>query len=188
MKTTRIILSALAIMLSLTTFSQTSGKLVSEKTNIRFFSHTTVEDIQATNNTSVSTLNKETGEVVFSVPMQGFEFEKALMQEHYNGKDFLDTKTHPKSKLKGKITNLDAVNFAKDGVYPAVVEGEMTIKGVTKPIVANGTITVTGNKAEVNSKFDITLADYEINFKKGKPSTNIAKTLEITVLADYQPE
>jgi polyisoprenoid-binding protein YceI len=188
MKKLSVLVSSLVLLASITAFSQTSGKLVSDKANIKFFSHTTVEDIQANNNTSVSTINKANGEVVFSVPMQGFEFEKALMQEHFNSDKFLNTKAFPKAKLKGTITNLAQVNFAKDGSYPATVEGEMTIKGVTNPFKSTGTITVKGNKAEIQSKFNITLADYKITFVKGKPSTNIAKTVEVTVLADYQPE
>jgi len=188
MKKLNLVLGSLVLLASITAFSQTSGKLVSDKANIKFFSHTTVEDIQASNNTSVGTINKTTGEVVFSVPMQGFEFEKALMQEHFNSDKFLDTKTFPKAKLKGTVTNLAQVNFAKDGTYPATVEGEMTIKGVTNSFKSTGTITVKGNKAEIQSKFNITLADYKITFVKGKPSTNIAKTVEVTVLADYQPE
>ncbi len=58
------------------------------------------------NTTAVSTINPATGKIVFSVPMQGFEFEKALMQKHFNGEDFLDTKEFPKAKLTGKITNI----------------------------------------------------------------------------------
>ena len=76
MKKLNVIVSSLAILISLTAFSQTNDKLVSTKTHLKFFSHTSVEDIEANNYTSVSTLNKETGNVVFSVPMQGFEFEK----------------------------------------------------------------------------------------------------------------
>jgi polyisoprenoid-binding protein YceI len=188
MKKLSITISSILLIVSISAFSQTTDKLVSEKTNVKFYSHTAVEDIEATNNTSVGTINKATGEVVFSVPMQGFEFEKALMQEHYNSKDFLDTKAFPKSKLKGSITNLSEIDFAKDGVYQAKVTGEMTIKGVSNPFSADGVITVSGNKTEVQSKFNITLADYKINFTKGKPSTNIAKTVEVTVLAEYKPE
>jgi polyisoprenoid-binding protein YceI len=118
--------------------------------------------------------------------MQSFEFEKALMQKHYNSDKFLDTQKYPKAKLKGKITNLDQIDFAKDGVYIAIVEGELTIRDVTKPVKEKGTITVKGSSVEVNSKFNITLADYGVNFVDGKPSTNIAKAVEVTVLAEYK--
>lgn len=184
-----VFLSAvLAMFATMAVSAQVSGKLVSSKTQIRFFSSTPAEDIQAVNQTSVSTINKETGEVVFSVPMQGFEFEKALMQKHFNGEDFLNTQAFPKAKLTGRITNLDKIDFSKDGTYAATLEGELTIKETTKPVKENGTITVKGGLVEVQSKFNITLADFGVTFVKGKPATNIAKTVEVTVLSEYQAD
>ena len=174
-----------AMLITIASFSQTQDKLVSSKTHIKFFSTTPAEDIEANNYTSVSTINVETGDVVFSIPMQGFEFEKSLMQKHFNSEKFLDTKTNPKAKLKAKITNLDQIDFSKDGTYSANVEGELTIHGVTNSIKEKGTITVKGKVIEVQSKFNIALADYGISFVKGKPSTNVAKTVEVTVLAEY---
>ena len=167
-------------------YGQTSEKLVSSKSNIKFFSTTPAEDIEANNTASVSTINKENGEVVFSIPMQGFEFGKSLMQKHFNSDKFLDTQTHPKAKLKATIINFEQVDFSKDGSYSANVDGDLTIKGVTKPVKEKGTVTVKGNQVEVNSTFDITLADYGILFAKGKPSSNIAKKVEITVQAEYE--
>lgn len=164
------------------------GRLISKSTHVKFFSHTAVEDITANNYKVVSTLDPATGEIAFSVPMQSFEFEKALMQEHFNGKDFLNSKEFPKAKFSGKITNLSEVDFSRDGSYPTIVKGEMTIKDVTKPLETKGTITVSGKSVTANSTFNLVLADYGITFKKGKPSTNIAKEIEATVKAEYQPE
>jgi len=188
MKKLSLLTIILALFVSFSASSQTSGKLVSSKSQIKFFSTTPAENIEANNTTSVSTINTETGDVVFSVPMQGFEFEKALMQKHFNGKDFLNTKEFPKAKLKGKITNFDKVDFTKDGNYEADVQGELTLKGVTNPINEKGTIVVKNNKIVVESKFNITLSDYDISFVKGKPSSNIAKTVEVTVIAEYAGE
>ncbi len=166
----------------------TVSKLVSKAGHINFFSHTAIEDISADNYKVVSTLDTATGDVVYSIPMQGFEFEKALMQKHYNSKKFLDTKTYPKAKFKGQITNLDAVNFEADGTYNVTITGEMNLHGVTKTITETATITVLGNKITVETKVNLTLADYEINFAKGKPSTNIAKTIEVTSKSEYTKE
>lgn len=188
MKKISILFSNMAIAILLFAFTLPSGKFVSSKTQIKFFSHTDFEDIQATNNATVSSLDPATGDVVFSVPMQSFEFEKALMQKHFNSPGFLDTKAFPKAKLKGTITNLSQIDFSKNGTYEADVEGDLTIKGVTKPVKEKGTIKVTGNKLEIHTKFNITLADYGVTFVKGKPSTNIAKTVEVNVLAEYQSE
>ena len=165
--------------------SVNAQKQKTSKSHIKFFSSTPAEDIEANNYASVGTIDPATGDIVFSVPMQSFEFEKALMQEHFNSKKFLNTKANPKSKLIGKISNVDAIDFSKDGTYEAVVTGDLTINGVTKPITEKATIVVKDGKINLNSKFNITLADYEIAFKKGKPSTNIAKTVEVTVEAEY---
>ena len=186
MKKSILLSIAAALFISAAGFGQSSSKLVSTKTQIKFFSSTPAEDIQAQNTASVSTIDKSTGEVVFSVPMQGFEFEKSLMQKHFNSDNFLNTQAFPDSKLKAKISNLESIDFGTDGSYPATVKGELTIKGKTNPISENGTITVKGNLVRVESTFDVTLADYGITFIKGKPSTNIARTVEITVQAEYQ--
>ena len=188
MKKVTILLSMAIVVAGLFAFTAPTGKLVSSKSHIKFFSHTLAEDISAHNYAAVSTIDPASGDVAFSIPMQSFEFEKALMQKHFNSDDFLDTKTQPKAKLKGKITNLSEIDFAKDGTYPASVEGELTIKGVTKPVKETGTVTITGKAIAVSSVFNITLADYGINFVKGKPASNIAKTVEVTVETEYQTE
>lgn len=169
----------------LSSFVQINSKLVSKNGHINFFSHTDVEDITADNYKVTSTLDTSTGEVVYSVPMQSFEFEKALMQKHFNSEKYLNTTVYPKSKFKGTITNLSSINFSKDGTYPATVQGDLTIKEITKPITEQGTITITSGKIHVDCKMKILLSDYNINFTEGKPSTNIAKTIDLTINSDY---
>lgn len=171
---------------TLTAFTPSNEKLITKTGHISFYSHTDLEDITANNYQVVSTLDPTSGEVVFSVPMQSFEFEKALMQKHYNSPKFLDTKTYPKAKFKGKFANLSEVDFNKDGSYKVKVSGNLEIHGVSKPISESGTVTVSGDEVSIRAKMNITLADYNIAFKEGKPSTNIAKTIEITIEANYQ--
>jgi polyisoprenoid-binding protein YceI len=183
----RILLSAMIMMLAMNVFSQASSRLVSSKSHIKFFSTTPAEDIEANNYSATSTINTGNGSVVFVVPMQGFEFEKSLMQRHFNQKNFLDTKSYPEARLVAKITNVNEIDFSKDGKYDAMIEGDMTIKGVTNKIKERVTVTVKGGVVEAKSVFNVTLADYGIEFVKGKPSSNIAKTVEVTVLAEYQP-
>ncbi|RUT79402.1 YceI family protein [Ancylomarina longa] len=185
MKKNSILFSGLVVIFIFSTLALQAEKLVSYKTHFKFYSHTSVEDIEANNYAAVGTIDPESGVVVFSVPMQGFEFEKALMQKHFNSGNFLNTKKFPKAKLKAQITNLNEIDFTKDGIYPAMVEGDLTIKGVSQKIKEKGTVTVKGNQVTVDSKFNLTLVDYGISFVKGKPSTNVAKTVEVTVKAEY---
>ena len=183
-KTTLFSVTA-ALLISLTTITATAQKLVSSKTHFKFFSTTPAEDIEANNYKTVSTIETSTGEIVFSVPMQSFEFKKSLMQEHFNSKKFLDTKTNPKAKLVGKITDLSQVDFGNDGSYNVEVNGDLTINGVTKPIKEKATIKVSSGEVALETIFNITLVDYEIAFEKGKPSTNVAKIIEVTAKANY---
>lgn len=179
---------AIALILGVLTvaFSPVPTKLVSEKGHIYFLSSTSIEDIKADNYKIKSSLDMTTGDVIISVPMQSYKFVNATMQKHYNSAKFLDTKQYPKSKFKGKISNLSSVNFNKDGSYPATIKGNLTMHGVTKPVTENATIKVSGSSITLNSKMKITLADYKIAFEKGKPSKNIAKTIDVTTKIEFK--
>ncbi|MBS3912974.1 MAG: YceI family protein [Bacteroidetes bacterium] len=181
------ILSLSLLLLSgvFVSFTSVQDKRTSTKNHVYFFSHTDLEDITANNYKAVSTLDTKTGEMVYSIPMQSFEFKKALMQKHFNSKGFLDTKTYPKAKFVGKINNLGSVDFTKDGIYQGSVTGIMTIKGISKSVTESGSIEVKGNSINVKSKFKLILADYGITFSKGKPSTNVAKTVDVSVISEY---
>jgi polyisoprenoid-binding protein YceI len=185
----KLISGSIAIIVSLASYAQVPEKFISSKSHIKFYSTTPVEDIEANNYASISTLIPESGKVVFSVPMQSFEFEKALMQQHFNNEHFLETNVYPKSKLTGRILNLENIDFTKKGEYDAEIEGELTIKGITKPLKEKGTISIEDNRVKVYSKFNLTLANYGITFDATElVSTKIAKEVEVTVNAEYYPE
>jgi polyisoprenoid-binding protein YceI len=112
-----------------------------------------------------------------------------MMQEHFNNEHFLETSVFPKSKFKGTISNLDEIDFTKNGEYKVEIEGNMTIKDLTNPINESGTIKVNGQILTVNSTFKITLADYGITFNDSEMvSTKIGKSIEITITGEYEPQ
>ena len=110
------------------------------------------------------------------------------MQRHFNQDGYLDTQQYPTARLVGKITNLEDIDFSQNGSYDAVIEGELTIKGVTNDINEKGTVTVNGSRVTAESVFQVILADYGIEFTSGRPASNIAGTIEVTVNAEYQPQ
>jgi len=181
--------TGLLLAVALLTFNlaaQAQDRYVSSKTHIKFFSTTPAENIEANNYASVSTIDPSTGTVVFSVPIQSFEFEKAMMQEHFNNEHFLESSVYPKSKFKATILNLDKIDFTKNGEYQAEIEGEMTIKDLTNSLKESGSITVEDQTLTVNATFDLVLADYGITFNESEMvSKKIAKSVEITVTAVY---
>jgi len=173
------------LLLAILTITGVAQKKITKTGHAHFFSHTAVEDIEANNYKVISSINSEDGAFVVSVPMQSFEFEKALMQKHYNSPKFLDTKQFPKALFKGNIKDASNVNFSKDGKYEVVIPGKMTMHGVTKDVTGKGTIEVKGGKITASSTFNLVLADYEVAFEKGKPSSNIAKEVKVTVKFSY---
>lgn len=170
-----------ALFTSVSFVSVAQERLSTTAGHIKFFSTTAAENIEANNYKVVSAITPETGKVVFSIPMQSFEFEKALMQKHFNTDKFLDTKQFPTAKFKGTIQDAENLNLSKNGSYNAVVLGDLTLHGVTKPIRQTLKLKVENGKITGYSNFDIALADYKIVLPSGKPTEHVAKTVNVTV-------
>ncbi|TAE55326.1 MAG: YceI family protein [Bacteroidetes bacterium] len=151
--------------------------------NIWFVSLTSMEKIEAHNNQGTSLLDTQTGQVVFQVLMKGFQFEKALMQEHFNEK-YVESDKFPKATFQGTITNLSEIKFSQAGTYKARVTGKMNLHGVTKPLSTEGTIEVRDGKLIVKAKFTVALADYSI-IVPVLVRESIANTIDINVDATY---
>ncbi len=178
--TIRII--AIALLLANTAFAQ---KFITKNGHISFYSSAPLEDIEAHNNQVNAVLDTETGDLVFKVLIKSFQFEKALMQEHFN-ENYLESDKYPTSVFKGKVTNLSEIDFAKTGNYPANIEGELTIHGVSNPVSADGTFEVKKGSIAGTSEFMVRLEDYDIDIPKTVVN-NISEEIKITVDIDLEP-
>jgi polyisoprenoid-binding protein YceI len=116
--------------------------------------------------------------------MKAFEFEKALMMEHFH-ENYAESDKYPKSVFKGFITNITSVNFTKDGKYSVQYKGNLTLHGVTKEITGNGTLEVKGGKIVSSSTFMILLADYKIEIPS-LVKDKISNEVKIVVNAAYE--
>lgn len=171
-------LTLLAALLLITT-SVTAQKYMTKTGQIRFSSETPVEKIEATNNQVNSAMDISTGDFVFKVLIRGFEFKKALMQEHFN-ENYMESDKMPNSTFTGKITNLKEINFNRDGVYKAIVEGNLTIHGVTQKIKEKGTIEIKGGRINAKATISVKPKDYNITIP-GAVVANIAETIQVSV-------
>ena len=171
--------SFIFIFLLTVTFTVNAQKFLTKNGNIRFFSDAPLEKIEAGNRQVNAALDVATGDFIFKVLMKSFEFEKALMQEHFN-ENYVESDKFPNATLLAKITNIKEVNLSKDAVYPVNVEGKLTIHGVTKAVKETGTLEVKQGKIIGKSKFRILLPDYKIDIP-GAVMKNISKTVEISV-------
>ena len=153
---------------------------------ITFFSHTGIEDISATNNEVTSTVNTKTGAVQFLVLIKSFQFKKAAMQQHFNSNEYMNSDVFPKADFKGSIKDIHAIDFSKDGTYPVLVEGNLTMHGVTNKVIVKGSVTVKGGKLNCDTKFPVKLADYKITVPS-IVTEKVAETIDITVVCNYEP-
>ena len=97
--------------------------------------------------TQLSSFSKTTGKVVFdaeakkgsvdiAIDMKSVNTGFADFNEHIQGEDFLDTAKFPQATFK-------STKVIFEGDKPQLIEGQLTIKGVTKPV----TLTVTSFQA-----------------------------------------
>lgn len=152
---------------------------------ISFFSDAVVEKIEAHNTSATSVLDLDNRRMEFAVLIKGFQFEKALMQEHFN-ENYMESDQFPKATFKGAWTDADKVNWQKDGSYPVTLTGDLTIHGQTKAVRIPATFTVKGGVIRGVSTFTVAVADYGITIP-AVVRENIAKEITIKVDADYQP-
>jgi hypothetical protein len=150
---------------------------------ISIYSETQVETIKADNNQVASVLDTSTGEIVFEVLNRSFHFDRALMERDFN-ENYIESEKFPKSLFKGKIVNLQDVDFRKNGNYKVTVAGDLTIHGETQKITEPGTIEIANGNIEADSKFHLVPEDYGIKIP-GVVRSKIDKSMLITVSMKY---
>lgn len=143
------------------------------------------ENIDAVNKSTLCVLDTKTGEIQFSCLMKGFEFDRALMMEHFN-ENYVESDKFPKTVFKGTIANNAAINYNKDGVYPAKVKGQMTLHGETKEIESEGKIINKAGKIQVEANFNLQFADFKVVIPQ-LVSDKVAKSAKITVDCLLEP-
>ena len=120
------------------------------------------EDIKASTNSGALVIDQASSRLEASVLVKGFQFEKALMQEHFN-ENYMESTKFPKAQFKGKIDDPSKVVFDKDGTYATTVSGDLTIHGVTKAVTVPATFSVKKNEIAVAATFAAVLADYGVS-------------------------
>lgn len=175
---------AFALLLS-ASVSFAQDRFYTKTGKITFYSKAPLEEIEAKNKTVTAVVDSKSGAIQFAVQMRGFEFEKQLMQQHFN-ENYIESNKYPKAEFKGTITNNADINYSKDGTYTARVKGQLTIHGVTKPVETTGTLKIDGGKIDAASTFNVLISDYKIKI----PSIvkdKVSNSIKITVDCNLEP-
>lgn len=179
------IIVMMAISFMITSVISAQDKYFTKTGKINFSSKASLENIEALNKSVTAVLDTKTGNLQFAVLMKGFEFEKALMQEHFN-ENYVESHKYPKAEFKGAVVNNGEINYTKDGTYKAKVKGQLTMHGETKEVETEGTIQVKSGKILADAIFGVALEDYKIEIPK-VVKDNIAKTVNIEVDCTLDP-
>ncbi|MEA3479637.1 MAG: YceI family protein [Bacteroidota bacterium] len=171
-----ITITVVLLVFSLTGFSQ---KYLTKNGSIKFFSEAPMETIEAINKQVNCALDSKTGDFVFKVLIKSFEFEKAMMQEHFN-ENYMHSDEFPNATFVGKVTNIKDYDFAEGFPFEAIIEGDLTIKGKTNKVSEIGIFEVRDAKIHADAVFPIKLSDYGVKIP-GTVVDNISETVEITV-------
>lgn len=161
-----------------------SQKYYTKSGRVTFISQAPLEKIESTNQNAYVVLDAATGQVECSVLIKGFQFEKSLMQQHFN-ENYLESHKYPKGIFKGQVSNMQDINLTKDGSYKAMVKGNLTLHGVTKPLNAMTMITVKGGNVATTTSFEVVVSDFSIDIPK-VVADNIAEKVKVTLSADLQ--
>jgi hypothetical protein len=152
-----------------------------DKSLVSFFSSAPIEDIRAGNTKSNSIFNLANGEIVISIPINQFQFDKALMQQHFNEK-YMESGKYPRATFQGKISGIEKVQYQQE----VLAIGIMNIHGVNQAIEIPGQLTLNKDQIDMKAVFKVILDDYKIKI----PAImwkNIAEEIEVTVNFIYKP-
>lgn len=155
-----------------------TGQIFSTKESvITFFSEAPLENIEAINKVGKIILNTSNNELVARVPVNGFIFEKPLMQEHFN-ENYMESDRYPMALFKGKIN--EAIDYTKEGVHKVTATGKLNVHGIEKERTINGTLTVKKDEIAMQSEFTIRLEDHKISIPK-VVFEKIAETVQVKI-------
>src|SRR5436309_13683466 len=104
---------------------------------------------------------------------------------HLQSPDFFDAERHPKLRFAAQDIRLDG-----DGKVS--VDGELMIKGVTKPVAVTGTVTAPiadpyGNdRIGLNLTTTVDRTDFGVDWNQPLPSGEPALANDVTILAELQ--
>lgn len=176
----KLVLSAIAALFT----TVLSAQIYMAKTcEISFFSASPLENIEAINKASKPLINIATNDVQIKIVISAFQFEKPLMQEHFN-ENYMESDKIPNAFFKGKIN--EKVDWTKDGETKVTVTGKLTIHGVDKDRTVDGVVSVKGDQVTITSKFNVHIADHGVKV----PSLyvqNIAEDVAVKINAVLEP-
>jgi polyisoprenoid-binding protein YceI len=158
-----------------------------------FFSSTPLEDITGLSNAVKGRVTFDVKDIKtlkgkISVPVSSIKTGIDMRDEHMHSTGWLNAEAFP--DISFDIKKVSDVKSVADNKLTAKVTGNFSLHGVTKPVVAEATLTyldeseqtkmrAPGDLLGVQTKFDVKLSDYGVNNKL--VGQKVAEDIEISV-------
>jgi hypothetical protein len=136
---------------------------VSKNVRIGMFSSTPLEDIKAVSDKGTAVIVAKTRVVVVQLAVKTLDFDRKLMQEHFN-ENYIESDKYPLAKFKGTIDQ--SADLTKDGDYNVNVTGLLSLHGVDKQRTIPCKISVRNGIITVDSQFKVACVDHKIDIPK----------------------
>ena len=150
----------------------------------RFYSKTTFEDIAAENNQVYAILDLTKKKLAFAMLLQGFQFRKELMQEHFN-EEYVQSDRYPKASFEGSFSGEG--DLSVPGSHTIEVKGVLTLHGVSRPFITQATLSVAPGEMGAKSEFDLLPGDFNIKIPS-VVSYKIASVIHVKVNVLLKPQ
>lgn len=184
-----IIAAAIAAPLLAFTAANTVWKLDNAHAKLRFsITHLGINDVEGSFNTIDATIsapnaNDLTGAAItFTADAKSINTDNSMRDEHLRGADFFDVATHPAITFKStSVTKLDGDRYK--------VLGDLTMKGVTKPVELTATarygVHPMNQKNVVGVKVTGTIDRTQFGVGSGMGGATLSDNVEIVGNAEF---
>ena len=119
----------------------------------------------------------------YYVLIKSFEFSLATAKEHFN-ESYMESDKYPKATFKGNLTNLEKITLEQEKKHNIQVQGDITIRGVTKIIEAPVELYFQDEFIIAKSEFKLSIDDFNIKVPK-VVEHRVAKQIIVQVNMKY---
>ena len=131
------------------------------------------------------TVDGERASLAGTAKVASVDVKDENLAAHLQSPDFFDAERHPELRFTAEDIRLDG-----DGKVS--VDGELTIKGVTKPVTVTGTVTAPiadpygTERIGLNLTASIDRTDFGVSWNNPLPSGEPSLANDVSILADLQ--
>ena len=160
--------------------SLTAQQFVTRTAEVHLLSTTPIEDIEGLNKQSSMILDASNGDIAVQVPILGFHFEKALLEEHFN-ENYMESDKFPKATFRGSVAGWTVMPLEGETMN-VLVTGTFTVHGVDVTRDFEGQIRLESGRLIVDCTFEVRPEDHGIEIP-GVVRKQIAAIITIDVSA-----